>query len=176
MHYRRFRTEGGTYFLTLVTFDRKPILVTNIEKLREAFLIVMKDRPFTIEAHVILPDHLHMIWTLPESDSDYPTRWRLIKHYFSRMMDKNPGEVVSPVREAKKERQIWQRRYWEHIIRDEADLNNHIEYIHYNPMKHGLVDEFKDWEYSSFHRYVREGFYPARWLPNEIIKNADYSE
>jgi putative transposase len=138
MQYRRQRNEGGTYFFTVVTFNRKPVLVENIARLRQAFDIVMKDRPFKIDAHVIMPDHIHMISTLPEFDSDYPTRWRLIKHYFSRMMEPG-GETISHAREMKKERQVWQRRYWEHVIRDEKDLSNHIEYIHYNPVKHGFA-------------------------------------
>lgn len=176
MQYRRQKIEGGTYFFTVVTFNREPILVENIGKLREAFNIVMKDRPFVIDSHVILPDHLHMIWTLPEANADYPTRWRLIKQYFSKLMDKSPNEVISTVRARKKERQIWQRRYWEHTIRDETDLNNHIEYIHYNPVKHGLVNDIHEWELSSFRRYVRDGFYPVEWMPGEGIKNAEYPE
>lgn len=176
MQYRRNRIEGGTYFFTVVTFDRKPILVENVDKLRKAFAIVMKDRPFIIDAHVVLPDHIHMIWTLPESDSDYPTRWRLIKHYFSRSMIKTNGEIVSPVREKKKERPIWQRRYWEHTIRDVTDLNNHIEYIHFNPVKHGFVNSPQEWKITSFHKFVQEGFYSAEWLPGDTIIQANFDE
>jgi putative transposase len=175
MQYRRQRDEGGTYFFTVVTFNRKPVLVENIARLRQAFDIVIKDRPFTIDAHVIMPDHIHMIWTLPEFDSDYPTRWRLIKHYFSKMMESG-GETISHTREMKKERQVWQRRYWEHVIRDDKDLANHIEYIHYNPVKHGFTTSPDDWDLSSFHKYVKEGFYPEKWIPDDSIRNVDFPE
>jgi putative transposase len=176
MHYRRQRLEGGTYFFTVATFDRRPILIDNIENLRRAFAIVMKERPFIIDAHVIMPDHIHMIWTLPEFDSDYPTRWRLIKHYFSRMILPRNDELISLARISKKERQIWQRRYWEHVIRDDQDLNNHIEYIHYNPIKHGKTKEPGEWEFSSFNKFVKNGYYPPSWKPEKDLITGNYLE
>src|SRR3954469_19186676 len=114
-----------------------------------------------IDAMVVLPDHLHAIWTLPEGDADFATRWRLIKSGFSRRVAR--GERISDSRAAKAERGIWQRRYWEHTIRDETDFSRHIDYIHFNPVRHGLVRRVEDWPYSSFHRYVRNGTLPDDW-------------
>jgi putative transposase len=120
-----------------------------------------QNHPFTIEAMVVLPDHLHVVWTMPEGDADFATRWRLIKTGFSlRLPD---GERISDSRAAKGERGIWQRRYWEHTIRDERDFAHHVDYIHINPVKHGLVARVQDWPYSSFHRMVKFGIYPEDW-------------
>lgn len=176
MHYRRQRLEGGTYFFTVVTFERRPILVKKIDDLRRAFAIVMNDRPFVIDAHVIMPDHIHMIWTLPEGDADYPTRWRLVKHYFSRMNLPAAGESISLSRASKQERPLWQRRYWEHVIRDEQDMNNHIEYIHYNPVKHGVTGSPDEWEFSSFRKFVKNGYYPPSWKPEKDLITGNYLE
>jgi putative transposase len=138
MEYRRRFVLNGSYFFTVVTQDRNPVFLEKaaVDLLRQAFRHVMNKRPFIIDAIVIMPDHLHCIWTLPENDCDYPTRWRLIKTYFT----KNYGQT------------IWQHRYWEHCIRDERDFENHVNYIHNNPVKHGLVLNAKDWEHSSIHR------------------------
>jgi putative transposase len=114
-----------------------------------------------VDAIVVLPDHLHAIWTLPEGDADFAVRWRLIKSAFSRGMPH--GERISVSRAAKNERGFWQRRYWEHTLRDERDLARHMDYIHFNPVKHGLVARVRDWPYSSFHRMVKLGIYPADW-------------
>jgi putative transposase len=150
MYYRRLFSPGGTYFFTVVTHHRKKIFVDEpiIDLLRGAILQVKSKRPFIIVAVVILPDHLHMIWTLPEGDSDYPTRWRLIKSFVSRGM---VGQ------------EVWQRRYWEHLIRDEADLERHVDYIHYNPVKHGYVQSPEDWHHSSYQRFITEGGYRKDW-------------
>lgn len=129
----------------------------------------MQKHPYIIDAIVILPDHLHCLWTLPESDNDFPTRWRLIKTYFSRECETIVPENISLSKENKKERGIWQRRFWEHLIRDELDFKNHLEYIHYNPVKHGLVKAPKDWKYSSFHRAVHQGMYDLMWCADEEI-------
>nr|WP_243405516.1 transposase [Solimicrobium silvestre] len=137
------------------------LLVKHIDALREAFRVTKKTHPFVIEAMVVLPDHLHCLWRLPPDDSDYPKRWRLIKAHFSQMLA--CGEFISASRKKKGERGIWQRRYWEHVIRDERDLHNHLDYIHYNPVKHGHVLRAIDWPYSSFHIYVVRGHYPADW-------------
>lgn len=165
MEYRRVKIEGGTYFFTLVTHNRRPFLChsDNVELLRQAFRYTMQRHPMKIEAFVLLPDHLHSIWTLPDDDHNFSMRWQLIKSYFSRYcQDKHDG-VISTSRQGKQERAFWQRRFWDHVIRDDQDLVNHIEYIHYNPVKHGLVTAPKDWKYSSFHRYVRAGLYNEMW-------------
>ncbi len=176
MKYRRVIVPGGTFFFTLVTYSRQPILVNEIAValLREAFRYTLKQHPFTIDACVILPDHMHFLWTMPENDCDYSTRWRLIKSYFSRYFILKSGAEISPSRKIKGEKAIWQRRFWEHIIRDENDFRRHVEYIHFNPVKHGLVDMVVDWPYSSFHQYVRNDLYFADWgvgTGMEMIKN-----
>jgi putative transposase len=172
MQYRRAMTQGGTYFFTLVTYNREKLfcLPNNVSLLRNTFRYVMQQHPFTIDAFVLLPEHLHCIWTLPPEDRDFSTRWRLLKSYFSRQCETLSPEYLSVSRRSKQERAIWQRRFWEHLIRDEVDWKNHVEYIHYNPVKHGLVQSPKDWEYSSFHRSVRQGTYDIMWgAGNEIV-------
>jgi len=141
MQYRRAKVKGVTYFFTVVTEKRQKILCLpkNVSLLRSAFHYVMQKHPFIIDAIVILPNHLHCIWTLPENDHDYSTRWRLIKSYFSRNRETILPENISISRQKKQQRAIWQYRFWEHLIRDEIDFQNHVEYIHYNPVKHGLV-------------------------------------
>ncbi len=161
--YKRARIPGATYFFTVNLAERhgNGLLIQHIDALRESFRVTKLAHPFAMDAVVILPDHLHCLWRLPSDDDDYPMRWRLIKAGFSRMIA--PGEHVSRSRTRKGERGIWQRRYWEHVIRDERDLRHHLDYIHYNPVKHGHVACAVDWPYSSFHRYVERGFYPANW-------------
>jgi putative transposase len=122
---------------------------------------VKSRHPFHIDALVVLPDHLHAIWTLPEGDADYPKRWALIKAAFSRHLPKD--ERRNPSRIAKDERGIWQRRYWEHLIRDDRDYARHVDYIHYNPVKHAYVTRVADWPHSTFHRHVGRGLYPPDW-------------
>jgi REP-associated tyrosine transposase len=129
--------------------------------LRAAFRYTRQRRPFTVDAIVVLPDHLHALWTLPQGDSEFAVRWNLIKSSFSRALAK--GEAISDSRLRRRERGIWQRRYWEHTIRDEDDLARHLGYIHFNPVKHGYVQDAQDWPFSSFHRFVRLGLYPAAW-------------
>jgi len=160
--YRRNFVPGGSFFFTVNLAERKRSLLTdNIELLRAAFREVRQRHPFTIDAIVVLPDHIHTVWTMPENEANFSTRWRLIKSMFSRSLAH--GERISPSRLAKGERGIWQRRYWEHTIRDETDFERHIDYIHINPVKHGLVDRVCDWEPSSFHHYVRLRIYPVDW-------------
>ena len=162
MRYRRANVKGGSYFFTVNLADRRSsLLVDNIDILRNAMSTVMKRRPFTIEAIVILPEHLHALWTLPEGDNDYATRWMLIKTGFSRQLPK--GEYCTASRKKKGERGIWQRRYWEHVIRDERDFNCHLEYIHYNPVKHGHAKQASAWQYSSIHRYIANGIIAKDW-------------
>nr|WP_249037242.1 transposase [Desulfobacter hydrogenophilus] len=154
--------EGGTYFFTVNLAERKQtLLVEHVDMLRKVIQKVKSAHPFHIDAMVVLPNHLHALWTLPPGDNDYPMRWMLIKTGFSRRMPK--VEPRSNSRIAKGERGIWQRRYWEHLIRDHRDLRHHIDYIHYNPVKHKHVNQVKDWPYSSFHHYVRQGLLPIDW-------------
>ncbi len=161
--YRRNFVAGGCYFFTVTLLDRRSdLLVAEIGLLREAVRGVRARRPFAIDAWVVLPDHMHCVWTLPEGDADFPGRWRAIKTVFSKWL---PGlGRPSPVMAARGERGIWQRRYWEHTIRDERDYAAHVDYVHFNPVKHGYVSAPEDWAYSSFQRCVAAGWYPAGWL------------
>lgn len=167
--YKRIRIPGATYFFTVNLNERhgNDLLTKHIDVLREAFRVTKLAHPFTIEAMVVLPDHLHCLWQLPPDDDDFSMRWRLIKAYFSRMLA--PDEHISASRERKGERGIWQRRYWEHVIRDERDLQNHLDYIHYNPVKHGHVSRTIDWPHSSFHRFVARGAYPENWVAQSDV-------
>lgn len=161
--YLRHRVPGGTYFFTVNLAERKhnDLLIRHVETLREACRYVQQRHTFVIEAMVVLPEHLHCIWKLPEGDDDFPLRWRLLKAYFSRHI--LTGERISASRQRKDERGIWQRRSWEHVIRDDTDFQRHVDYIHYNPVKHGYVEKVADWPYSSFHRWVKLGIYPQDW-------------
>ena len=171
MEYRRDRTEGGTYFFTVVTYDRERILCMpdNVSLLKDALKHVMQQYPFKIDAFVLLPEHLHCIWTLPDGDRDFSKRWRLIKSYFSKRCHRQYRKTPSLSRQKKKEQAVWQRRFWEHQIGSEADFARHVEYIHFNPVKHGLVEAPKDWAHSSFHRYVRDGSYELDWASTILI-------
>lgn len=161
-NYRRMRVPGGTYFFTVNLLERRRRLLTDrIADLRTAFRAAQAARPFEVLAIVILPDHLHCLWRLPSGDFDNANRWAQIKAGFSRCLPMD--ERRSARRMARRERGIWQRRYWEHLIRDENDLRRHIEYIHFNPVKHGYVVRAWDWPHSSFHRWVERGEYPADW-------------
>lgn len=151
-NYRRVLVPGGTYFFTVNLQQRElSLLVDHIANLRAAFRMARAERPFEVVAAVVLPDHLHCVWRLPEGDSDYATRWRHIKSLFSRSL---PVAGAASRRANRCERGIWQRRFWEHCIRDERDLLAHIEYVHFNPVKHGYVDDTRMWPYSTIHRYV----------------------
>lgn len=160
VQYRRNR-QGRTFFFTATLRDRQSSsLIDHIGALREAWAETARVRPFETVAVCVLPDHLHTIWSLPEGDSDYPVRWRSLKSGFTRRL-RTLG--VAGMANRKGEYSIWQRRYWEHAIRDEGDLHAHVDYIHYNPVKHGHVDRVADWPHPSFHRYVREGVLPDDW-------------
>jgi putative transposase len=161
VRYRRNWLHGGTYFFTLVLADRRSTaLVDNIAALRLAFRATQQERPFTIDAIVVLPDHLHAIFTLPQDDFDFAGRWRRIKGHFSTSL-LAAGTAIR--RRANGELALWQRHYWEHTIRDENDFARHADYVHYNPVKHGLVKRVRDWPHSSFHLYVRRGILPGDW-------------
>ncbi len=162
MYYRRTHTAGATYFFTVNLADRKqPLLLDHADMLKKIITNVRANHPFEINAIVVLPEHLHCIWTMPVDDGDYSKRWSLIKSNFSRALPK--GERISNSRVSKRERGIWQRRFWEHQIRNDADYRRHVDYIHINPVKHGYVHQVKDWPHSSFHRYVRQGLLPSDW-------------
>ena len=166
-NYRRARTPGGIYFFTVVTHKRKPLFANSSARscLRRAMVEVMTRYPFEIEAICMLPDHLHAIWKLPEGDVAYSQRWNEIKGLFSkdlRVLD-SERDGITKSRQRKGEANFWQRRFWEHMIRSEIDYRHHLDYLHFNPVKHGLVERVLDWPWSSFHRYVRTGIYPADW-------------
>jgi putative transposase len=157
MRYRRADVPGGTYFFTVNLAERKQtLLVDHVDVLRGVLREVKARHPFHIDAMVILPDHLHAVWTLPVGDCDYPTRWMLIKAGFSQRIP--AGERRNKSRLTKGERGIWQRRYWEHLIRDERDYARHVDYIHYKPVRHELVKFVKDWPHSTFHQNVKSVF------------------
>jgi putative transposase len=161
--YRRAWHPGGTYFFTVNLLQRQgnDLLTRHIETLRAVVRSVRLRHPFYIHAWTVLPEHLHCIIELPPGDADFATRWRLIKSDFSKALPRE--ERLSAVRLRRGERGIWQRRYWEHLIRDERDYKAHMDYVHINPLKHGLVECVADWPYSTFHRLVEEGAYPADW-------------
>ena len=173
--YRRNFIPGGSFFFTVNLEERRMRLLTqHIEELRSAFRETRQRHPFTIDAVVVLPDHLHTVWTLPEADADFPMRWRLIKSAFSRRVA--TVERISDSRAAKGERGIWQRRYWEHTIRDENDFMRHVDYVHINPVKHGLVPRVGDWPHSSFHRMVKLGVYPEDWAGDVRDHGEEFGE
>ena len=163
-NYRRIWTPGGTYFFTVNLADRKgtDLLTRHIQALRHAVWSARRSHPFIIHAWVVLPDHLHCIIELPPNDSNYAIRWRIIKTRFSMALP--VGEKRSLSRRRRGERGIWQRRYWARVIVDDADMNTHMDYVHVNPVKHGLVERVVDWPYSTFHHWVDKGVYPESWV------------
>lgn len=152
-NYRRASVPGGSYFFTLVAHNRRPVLTNeNIRAaLRTAVQAVREEHPFIVEAWVLLPDHLHCLWRLPEGDADYPLRWAKIKRFTRHHLGMSTEE------------KLWQPRYWEHCIHDDNDFARHADYIHWNPVKHGLVRCAADWPYSTFHRFVAAGMYAENW-------------
>jgi putative transposase len=177
-NYRRVRIPGGIYFFTVVTHGRRPILCTPQSRaaLRQAVVATRRDHPFDSVAWVLMPDHLHTVWRLPEDDADYDTRWRLIKSRFSHLVAATlPAVPAVASRVAREEQHVWQRRYWEHAIRDEQDLRRHVDYIHFNPVKHGLVAEPEAWPYSTYHRYAAADTTRKMPSPEELdIPGAEY--
>ena len=161
--YRRLRIPGATYFFTANLLDRRSdLLVAHIGVLREAVSDVRTALPFHIDAWVVLPEHMHCMWTLPPGDSDFPKRWQAIKTEFTEALP--AGRQRSPLMIRRREGGIWQRRYWEHVIRDDRDYAGHVDYIHFNPVKHGLVESPGDWPFSSFRQCVTAGLYPVDWF------------
>lgn len=165
--YRRAYTPGATVFLTLVTYNRNPIFADshNVVYLRSVIAAMRSEMPFEITAAVVLPDHLHFLWTLPSNDSNYSKRVGRLKVGFTQSLRGKHAlpQNVSLSRRRHREGDVWQRRFWEHTIKDETDLANHFNYLHYNPVKHGLVQCPHEWQYSSFHWYVQRGVYDRDW-------------
>ena len=166
-NYIRHELSGRLIFVTIKTLPHCAILVEQRDVLRAAIATVQSRRPFVIAALVLLPDHLHAIFDLPPEDEDFSTRISVMKVLFSKRIAVE-DESLSASRSVRRERGIWQRRFYEHIIRDERDLQNHIDYIHINPVKHGYVKRAQDWPHSSFHRYVREGKLPINWAGGDV--------
>jgi putative transposase len=158
---RYVRAKGSIFFFTVVLAQRpNDLLIDEIDRLRHIYKIVQHRHPFETVAICILSDHVHALWALPEGDADFATRWSSIKSGFSRGLDAQPR---SASKISKREKGIWQRRYWEHAIRDEADFERHVDYIHFNPVKHGYVNRVADWPHSTFHRYVERGMLASDW-------------
>ena len=175
MHYRRSNIAGGTFFFTVNLADRSSRLLTDhIELLRHSVRKVRQAHRFQIMAMVVLPEHMHAMWRLPCGDCDYPLRWSLVKAGFSRALDRQ--EHIRASRARKRERGIWQRRYWEHQIRDDSDLARHVAYIHINPVKHGYTTAPTDWPHSSIHRYIRQGILPRDWASNIDAPDSEFGE
>lgn len=162
-NYRRAKFCGGYYFFTIVTYERRKILTSELARkhLRHAFDKVRLKRYFKTIAICLLPEHLHCIWKLPEGDGDFSTRWSLIKRDFTMNYLRDGGDEFAQNKSRLKHRHrdVWQKRFWEHQIKDERDLQNHIDYIHYNPVKHGLVKDIGAWPWSTYHKYVESGHY-----------------
>jgi len=175
MDYRRAYQKGGCYFFTVVTQARRPLLTQpdTLVRLREAFRRVRWKMPFQTDAIVILPDHLHCVWRLPPGDDDFSGRWKRIKHYVSVIL---PTGEVSASRQAKREKAVWQRRFWEHLLRDEEDWRRHMDYVHYNPVKHGYVGRPVEWLFGSFPKAVKMGWYDENWGAEEptSVRGMDY--
>jgi putative transposase len=171
---------GGTYFFTLVTCARRPILCEDVARrcLHEAIAQIQRQWRFDICAVVLLPDHLHAIWTLPPGDARYSIRWKRIKEEFTRRYLAAGGSEVRPSRSRilHGERGIWQRRFWEHTVRDEEDLKRCVDYAHWNPKKHGYVSNVREWLWSSFDRYVRLGEYTPDWGAEDPVPGYDDPE
>jgi putative transposase len=174
VRYRRNFVAGGTFFFTVTLADRtSKALTDHIAALRDAMRHARHSRPFGIDAVVVLPDHLHMVMTLPDGDADYPNRWRLIKRRFTEAVLQSREPIA---RHRNGELALWQRRFWEHTIRNSGDLERHVDYIHFNPVKHGLVSCVRDWPFSSFHRFVRQGLLPEDWAGDLGQDNERFGE
>ncbi|MBS3746495.1 MAG: transposase [Wenzhouxiangellaceae bacterium] len=174
-NYRRDLTPGGMYFFTVALRDRaSALLVDRIDDLRDAVRETRSRMPFEIVAWVVLPEHLHAVWKMPEYDGDYSVRWGMIKSRFSRRVSAAIARNAS--RQRRREGGIWQRRFWEHRIRDEDDLRTHFDYIHFNPVKHEHCERVVDWPHSTFHRWVRQGHYAPDWGIGECRFDGSFGE
>lgn len=173
--YRRARVPGATYFFTVNLRDRSgDLLIREIELLRSTVRATKIRHPFHIDAWVVLPEHMHCLWTLPPGDADFSLRWKVIKFGFARRLQAT--ETRTCTQDRRGERGIWQRRYWEHLIHDEQDYQRHFDYIHFNPLKHGHVQRLVDWPYSSFHRTVAMGLYPSDWCGSALAEEKGFGE
>ncbi|HIE1892781.1 TPA: REP-associated tyrosine transposase [Pseudomonas aeruginosa] len=167
--YRRTWVPGGTYFFTVTLHDRRSNLLTReIDLLRRVVAQTRRRHPFRIDAWVVLPEHMHCLWTLPPDDADFATRWKVIKSGFARRIPCHESRTFAQRRRG--QRAIWQQRYWEHLICNDTDYRRHFDYIHLNPVKHGLVTAVKDWPFSTFHRAVAEGLYPEDWAGDPSLE------
>jgi putative transposase len=177
MRYRRAIVPGATYFFTLITHLRKPLFAeqANVDRWHSAVSKVRRARPFSIEAEVIMPDHIHMIWALSEYDVGYANRIRLIKTAFTKSLQPSQIQSANASRVSKGERDVWQRRYWEHVIRDEKDFQAHVDYVHFNPVKHGLVERPSDWPHSTFAQWVEQGSYDPWWGSDDMPPLPDWA-
>jgi putative transposase len=176
-NYRRYTTGAKSYFFTLATYQRQPILLASEFRtaLRDALIETRRRFPFSIDSWVLLPDHLHSIWTLPDENADFSQRWSMIKRLTTQQLQTTQMvRTAHPTESRSKRREgtLWQRRFWEHQIRDEKDLRHHLDYCYWNPVRHGLVDAVRLWPYSTFHRDVRKGFYPENW-GNQTVQRID---
>lgn len=174
VHYRRNRLAGGKFFFTVTLMDRRSTaLIDHVADLRTAFRLARRERPFCLDAIVVLPDHLHAVFTLPPGDSDFSGRWRRIKgHFSSALIQKD----VPLGRHPNGDLALWQRRFWEHTIRDDDDFARHVDYIHFSPVKHGRVRRVGEWRHSSFHRYVSGGILPSDWAGDTADLKSDFGE
>jgi len=180
-NYRRANVDGGTYFFTVNTLNRQTFLLDDDVRtaLREGIALVRQSYPFTIDAWVLLPDHLHCLWTLPPDDGDFSARWRVIKRTVTQRcgVRLHRPDLLNIRRAQRKQNTLWQHRYWEHLIRDERDYRRHVDYIHWNPVKHGYVPRARDWLYSTFQRHVTEGIYSPDWgIDTSIIDEKNFGE
>jgi putative transposase len=185
-NYRRAHIPGGTFFFTVVTHQRRRLfhLPANQTLLGNAFRHCQRQWPFEVNAIVLLPDHLHAIWTLPRGDSEFSGRWSVIKNQFTKAFLAGGGldGSISTGKQREGRRGVWQRRFWEHTLEDEDDFQNHFDYIHFNPVKHQLVNCPRDWPASIFHRWVAAGVYDENWAcgnnptPRFAISSDDYGE
>ena len=179
MRYRRVRIVGASYFFTVVTHERRRLFSDPqaVDLLAAAIAKVRDRHPFEIEAQVVLPDHLHTIWALPDGDANYATRWRLIKEAFTRAYCKRHGEPARTVTaRTRGEQPIWQKRFWEHTIRDERDFAVHVDYIHHNPVRHGLVAASRDWPHSTFAEWVKRGVYDPTWGSGDMPELPEWAK
>lgn len=179
-NYRRSHVAGATYFFTVVTHQRRAFLCDDDVRhaLRSAIDAVRVSQPFHIDAWVLMPDHIHTVWTLPENDADFGTRWGKIKRQVSQQCGErlHQKSCLSASRIKRHESSLWQRRFWEHQIRDDADFERCIDYAYFNPVKHGFVERVIDWPYSTFHREVKRGLYPVNWGADADYGNDDFGE
>ncbi len=179
-NYIRMKQPGGCYFFTVVTYRRRRFLTDEPARyfLREAIIKTRQNHHFEIDAWVLLPDHLHCIWALPEGDDDYSTRWNVIKTLFTRRAKTHyhNAEWMNASKTKHRESTLWQRRFWEHTIRDDRDYANHVDYIHYNPVKHDWVEHPRDWPFSTYHRYMRDEAYPLEWGNTEPVIEGEFGE